>query len=244
MSLKLDYLEKPKLNNPVMIAGLPGIANVGKLAVEFLINQLKAKKFLELHSEYFPEWAIPDAGGIRTLKMDFFHVRPDDMKYDLILTTADAQAATPHGQYALTEEILNIAEEHGTTTVSTMAAYVLSMNETRKSHVVGVATNPKLSKTLKEKKVKLLDSGVIVGMNGLLPAFAALKGMDGFCLLGVTEGGLLDPNASVDVLQAMASIVGFSVDTTKLAEHADSIRSKLPQPQVTEAPEDEVTYIR
>ncbi len=35
--------KKPKLNNPILIEGLPGIGNVGKVAVDFLIEELKAK---------------------------------------------------------------------------------------------------------------------------------------------------------------------------------------------------------
>ena len=47
----MDYVtvryvaKKPKLNNPIFIEGLPGIGNVGKLAVEHLIDSVKATKF-------------------------------------------------------------------------------------------------------------------------------------------------------------------------------------------------------
>ena len=34
----------PRLNKPVFIEGLPGIGNVGKIAVDFLIEELGAKK--------------------------------------------------------------------------------------------------------------------------------------------------------------------------------------------------------
>ena len=36
--------EVPKLRDAILIEGLPGIGNVGKLAVDFLIEELKAKK--------------------------------------------------------------------------------------------------------------------------------------------------------------------------------------------------------
>jgi hypothetical protein len=244
MSLRLEYFHRPKLKRPVMIAGLPGIANVGKLAAEFLIHQLRAEKFLELHSEYLPEWAIPEAGEVRTLRMDFFHTRPDGLEHDLILLTGDAQAATPRGQYALTGEILNLAGEHGVTAVFTMAAYVLSPHELRRRAVVGVASSPRLTKILEKKGVNVLEGGIIVGMNGMLPAFAALRKMDGFCLLGTTKGGLIDPGASGAVLRALASIVGFSVDTRELTAHAERLKSRLPRPPPSKPPEEEVWYIR
>jgi len=245
MPISLNYLSHPKLKKPVMLAGLPGIANVGKLAAEFLVNQLEAQKFLELSSEHFPEWAVPDGGSVRAMRMEFFHARPSGSKQDLILMTADAQAATPQGQYALTGEILDLAGENGVTTVATMAAYVLSPEETKKKTVVGVATDRKLVETLKSRGIEVLTNGVIVGMNGMLPSFAALRGMDGFCLLGVTEGGILDPMASAAVVKAMGSIFGFRVKTGELEAHAAEI-SKLPQvePRLPEIEEEDLSYIR
>lgn len=43
----------PKLTNPLLIEGLPGIGNVGKLAVEHLIDTINAKKFAEIYSKDF-----------------------------------------------------------------------------------------------------------------------------------------------------------------------------------------------
>lgn len=240
-----NYLGRPRLKRPVLIAGLPGIANIGKLAVEYLIHKLNAVKFAELYSEYFPEWAIQENGALKTLKMDFFHARPTGLKRDLILATADAQAATPTGQYMLTGEILDFAGKQGVETVATMAAYVLAQNEVRDENVVGAASDAEVRKLLKEHGVELLDGGMIVGMNGLLPALAAAEGMRGLCLLGTTKGGLLDVGGSEAVLQALSSVLGFSVDTQELHQHAAAL-SKF-KPRMFKLPKDldeELSYIR
>ncbi|MCK5342374.1 MAG: PAC2 family protein, partial [Candidatus Heimdallarchaeota archaeon] len=44
----------PKLTQPLLIEGLPGIGNVGKLAVEHLIDSIKATKFAEFYCKDFP----------------------------------------------------------------------------------------------------------------------------------------------------------------------------------------------
>ena len=44
----------PKLNNPLFIEGLPGIGNVGKVAIDFMIDELKAIKLYEITSSAFP----------------------------------------------------------------------------------------------------------------------------------------------------------------------------------------------
>ena len=48
-----QFGKTPKLNKPIFIEGLPGIGNVGKLAVDFLIDELKAKNCLRLHHTLF-----------------------------------------------------------------------------------------------------------------------------------------------------------------------------------------------
>ena len=43
--VEIKYVDKtPKLKNPIFIEGLPGIGNVGKLAVEHLIDIYESKK--------------------------------------------------------------------------------------------------------------------------------------------------------------------------------------------------------
>ena len=44
----------PKLKRPIFIEGLPGIGNVGKVVVDFLIDELKAKKLFDITSDTFP----------------------------------------------------------------------------------------------------------------------------------------------------------------------------------------------
>ena len=247
MADRVKYLKRPKLKRPVLVAGLPGIANIGKLAAEYLINKLAAQKFIELYSEHFPEWVIQEEGMVKPLKVDFLYCRPSGLKHDLILVTADAQAATPMGQYALTGEILDIAKQHGVTTVGTMAAYVVSPGEPRVAPVIGAASDPSTAKTLKSVGVSLLESGTIVGMNGMLPGLAAELGMRGFCLLGTTEGGLLDAGAAAAILKALFSLLDFKLDLKDLekdAEKIEKLKLSLPPVRLPESAEEEISYIR
>ena len=44
----------PKLQDPILIEGLPGIGNVGKIAVDFMVGELKAKRLYSFFSYRFP----------------------------------------------------------------------------------------------------------------------------------------------------------------------------------------------
>ena len=40
----------PKMKNPILIEGLPGIGNVGKIAIDFMIDELKPTLLYKLYS--------------------------------------------------------------------------------------------------------------------------------------------------------------------------------------------------
>ena len=44
----------PKFKKPILIEGLPGIGNVGKIAVDFMIEELGAKKLYSFFSYKLP----------------------------------------------------------------------------------------------------------------------------------------------------------------------------------------------
>jgi len=76
---EMDYVsviyesKKPKLHNPILIEGLPGIGNVGKLAVEHLIDSINAKKFAELYSKDFPPQVFINTDGTIALVNNEFY---------------------------------------------------------------------------------------------------------------------------------------------------------------------------
>ena len=61
-------------NNPVLIEGLPGLGLVGKIAMRYLIKQLKAQKIAYLYSPHFPYFVLVNKkGNVRLLRGAFYH---------------------------------------------------------------------------------------------------------------------------------------------------------------------------
>jgi proteasome assembly chaperone (PAC2) family protein len=65
-----------------------------------------------------------------------------------------------------------------------------------------------------------MDSGSIVGMNGLIIGIAKLRGMQGTCLLGETSGYVVDAKTSKSILESLLSVVGIKIDMTNLEKKA------------------------
>ncbi len=246
MSSDFQYLERPELDNPIAVAGLPGIALIGKMSVEYLIKKFEAEKFAELRSDKFPGWVVREGGKVKDLRVHFYQAEPEGLDRTLILVTADTQASSSEAQYELSKEIVNVLADHGVETVITMAAFLES--DGKESPVVGGATDSELAKRIEEHGVGLLTGGRIVGMNGLLVSLSAEKDMNGFCLLGTTEGKDKDPDAAKEVLTIFSEIYDFPIDLSGFEDEVSELPKfkppKIKMPQVSGSETETSSYIR
>lgn len=245
MAFELNYLKEPELENPITIAGLPGIANIGKLAVEYLINELETEKFAELYTDYFPGWVVRDNGLIEGLRVNFYEGALDGFDRDFILVTADAQASSSTGQYKLSRKVIDVITDQATDTIFTMAAFLAPRKG--KSLVVSAVTDAETAKLIEEHGIELLDGGRIVGMNGLLVSLAHDRGIQGGCLLGTTSGGVMDEAASKNVVSALSDVLGLNLDLSNFEDRVPDLPKfrppRMKMPLITGG-EEEISYIR
>lgn len=245
MTSEVNYLKEPDLENPVAVAGLPGIALIGKLSTEYLIDLFEAEKFAEMKSDKFPGWAVRENGLVRELKVNFYEAHPEGTDQDFLIFTADAQASSSHGQHMLSEEIVDFLVEQNVETLLTMAAFLQS--EEKKAPVVGAATNSETAEMIESHGVELLGGGRIVGMNGLLVTLGAEKDIDGFCLLGTTKNKNNDPEATKEVLSVFSYIFDLDLDLSDFEDKVPELPKfkppKIKMPSVS-GEESELSYIR
>ena len=217
----------PKLNNPLLIEGLPGIGNVGKLAVEHLIDTIKAKKFAEIYSKDFPPQVFinPD-GTIELVKNEFYYWKAEkENQRDLILLTGDYQGLSSRGQYELVEQVLNVCEELGVKELYTLGGYGLG-HDISKPKVLCATTHKTLVKEMKKHGAvfkKNEPGGGIVGASGLLLGLGKLRKLKGICFMGETPGYLVDPKSAKAVLKILMSITNIKVDLSALEDKAKEI---------------------
>lgn len=239
------YKERPQLKAPVLIEGLPGVGNVGKLAAEHLVDQLKAVKFIEMYSKFFPpQVLVNDSGIVRLVNNEFFYVKRPDAENDLVVLVGDYQGLTPDGQYELSDRILAVAKELGVEIIFTLGGYGLG-KMIEKPRVLGAATDEKLVEDMKSVGVtfsKGEPGSGIVGASGLLLGLGALQGMKAVCLMGETSGYFVDPKAAQALLEVLSRRLGFKIDLSELEDRAqqiDAITSKLKESEPAPEPKRE-----
>src|SRR5512143_1966531 len=99
-------------NNPILIEGLPGLGLVGKIAIRYLIKQLKAKKVAYLYSPHFPYFVLVNSkGNVRLLRGAFYYAKSAAGENDVFLFTGDSQSQTIEGQYDIAEKMLSYARK-------------------------------------------------------------------------------------------------------------------------------------
>ncbi len=222
MVTKITEFEKPKLKNPILIEGLPGVGNVGRIAAGYLIEELGAKKFAELHSSHFmPFVLMKKDSNVHVLNNEFYYWKAKKKSQrDMIILIGDSQSVNPEGHYEIVDIILEYMEKLGVKQIITLAGLGIGDKE-EKPEVVGVVNNPKLVKKYSNKKIEFGTDdkvGTIVGASGLLIGLGEKHGMDGLCLLGETKGVPIipDPKAAEAVLEVLTDILKVEIDTTKI----------------------------
>jgi len=213
----------------LLIGAVPGAGQVGKLAVDHLIAELRADLVAEIYSAAFPPQIYIQSDGVAYIpRFQLYHAEHGSKS--ALLFTGPSQPESSEASYELTSDVLEMAKDAGVNEVYSLAAYILGKEPTERA-VHGTATRPELLERLKLAGVKVMDGGEINGMNGLIFAMAPIRDMDGICLLGETAGYYVDALGAKEVLKALARLSGIEVDYSRLdalaAEAEKAIRAMM-----------------
>jgi len=226
MVCTVEISEKPKLNDPVLIEGLPGIGFVANIAVLHLIKELKAKRFASIVSASFQDFAVTtEEGGARSPVNELYYCKREDGGRDLILWYGNTQALTTFGQYELCGKVLDIVQELG-------CRFVISIGGFKKDEVQAVPAIYSAATDLETIKDALglgtkIMVGHVFGIAGILVGLSRLRNLKGFALLVDTLGRYPDANAARYALGALGKYLNLNVDLSKLDATADQTKKIL-----------------
>jgi len=226
MDVEIKVLKEFTPTQLTLICGLPGIAYIGKLSVDYLVQQLKAELVGEIYSKHFPPYVIiKEDGLVELLRNELFHFK-DDTGRDIVFLSGNSQAFSPEGQYEVADKVLDWAIEKGVKKVFSIAALVTDAPfETPSVHFT--ATTATLLEEIKSRGVQLMDHGIIGGENGIIMGLAKKKDIDGVCLMAETHGYqaptgeyVIDPKAAKAALNVLTSILNLKVNMEPMEKQA------------------------
>lgn len=203
--------EKPKLKDPVLIEGLPGIGFVANIAALHLMRELKANLFAEIHCSSFQDFAVTaEEGQTRYPINELYYYKGEKGERDLIILYGNTQALTTTGQYELCGRILDISKELGCRFVITLGGLKIA-HEVDKPKLYFAATDKEMVSELLGIGAEIIK-GQIFGVAGLLVGIGKLRGFRGFCLLAETLGLYPDVAATKEVLNVVCKMLNLKVN--------------------------------
>lgn len=221
----VQLYEKPTLDSPILVEGLPGIGFVANIAVLHLIQELKAKLFGEVRSSAFQDLAITaDKGKIRSPTNELYYHKGRGLERDLVLLYGNTQALTTIGQYELCGRILDIANELGCSQILTLGGLKREGKVDVPEIYCAASDHQSLNEALSfgAKTIK----GHIFGVAGLLIGLARLKGMRGLCLLAETLGHP-DASAAREVLKVVCRMLNLEIELAGLDAAVEATQNVL-----------------
>ncbi|MCD6456464.1 MAG: proteasome assembly chaperone family protein [Methanophagales archaeon] len=249
--IEVHELKKVKLNKPILIEGLPGVGNVGKLVAEHIIHELGAERIVEIYSWHFPpQVLVNDDGTVRLCKNEVYAWKSKNL--DLLIVSGDQQSVTNEGHYLITETLLDLAQQYGVSRIYTLGGYGIGQL-VEKQMVLGAVNDAELVEEMKKYGVEFREEepgGSIVGASGLLLGLGGQRGIPAVCLLGLTSGYLVDPKSAQAVLKILGNALNLEIPMQALEDRAEEMEKvverlkEMEQAQIPRTREEELGYIR
>jgi len=236
MVLFIKQLENVKINKPVLIEGLPGIGNVGKIAADFIIDSIKARKIFEIRSYGFPNAVfVNDKNLIELPAIDIYHKKVNGT--DILILAGDIQPIDEESCYEFCDKVLDFLEKNNGKEIITLGGIGLpEIPEEPKAYCT--ATNKKIIERYKYKNLSNNIYGVvgpIIGVTGILAGLAGKRNMEAIALLAETYGhpnyiGIKGARAILRILDGRFKLdLNFKVLDRNVVEIEKDMKEKIKQ---------------
>jgi hypothetical protein len=230
----IKILKRPRLKNPLLVVGWPGMGEVAFKAVSYLVEKLKAEEFAEIPAnEYFYLSESIVRQGLLSLPelpcSRFFYYKDKTAKNDLIIFLSDAQPDLAKAE-GYCRRIIELAKSFKVKKVAGFAAMPQPIDHSQKPQVWFTATDKEIVAELKKYDLALLNEGQISGLNGLFLGLAKKEGLDGFCLLAeipLYTIQIENPKATAAALDILAKIAELKIDTAELENQAQAMEEQI-----------------
>ena len=230
--MKWDTKTFKKLSgkNFYVIEGLPGMGNVGKITVDFIIDNLKAEKVLEIYSSSFPHCVFVNEKNL--VDMPSIKIYQKKIKdKDFIFIAGDIQPLDEISCYEFCEFVIDILNKHKIKEIITLGGIGQPQ----------IPKNPKLYCTGNNKSIvkkysssKLSNKiygvvGPIIGVSGLFIGIANQKNIPALAILAETYGNptYLGIKGARETLKLLNQKFNFKLKLSKIDLEIKSIEKNI-----------------
>lgn len=230
MRLKVKEDIKETIHDPIMIAGWPGMGNVGVNAVNYMRSEMGAVEFahVDMSDELMPASVKVKDGLVIHSNLPvtrFYYVSEPPIVFVESHDQLEGAAAL-----SLMHGVFDLARELGVTTIYTVAAFAIPVSCVHDPQIYAVANEEALRDRLGPMGVALLEDGQIAGMNGVLLAFTNGYRIPSACLMATMPQyavSLPNPKSSRAIIRFFERILDCEVDMSTLNQEVQDIGKSM-----------------
>ena len=225
--------KKLSLNNPIVIEGLPGIGNVGKVAVDFIIEELKAVKLYYITSYSFPHSVFINEDNLTELpSVGIYYKRYNSKnKQDIVFIAGDVQPVNESDSYEFSDKMLDICEELGSKHIITLGG--IGLPDIPK-HPKVYCTGNSQEAINKYKDVVVSNKiygvvGPIIGVSGLMVGLAKRRNLSAVAILAETYGHpiYVGITSAREIIKVLNNKVGLGIKLEKLDKEIKEMEKEI-----------------
>lgn len=230
----------PTLHNPVLLEGLPGIGNVGKIAVDFLIEEFRAEKLYSFFSYKFPYSVFVNEHNLVEMPQLALYYKKFNGKRkgssaprDLLLLTGDIQPIDEESCYLFCEEVIKIAKQFKCSEIITTGGIGLqTVPEKPRVYVTANTSRIFNDYTRPHLRVEAETFGVvgpIVGVSGILLGLSQRYKEEAVALLAETFGHpmYLGIKGAKEILRVLEAKFSWNINLHKMSREIIELEKEI-----------------
>ena len=218
---------KPK--KPIMIVGLPGTGNVSRIVLDYLIKTTKAKKYIEIFSNTFPNSVFVESDStVRLPSVSVYYVSKS--KKDFLFVTGDMQPLEEQKSYKLSKFLIDLAKKENAKEIITIGGIGLNkLPEKPKVHCI--ASDLIHLKNLKE--VGITDGnktvGFVVGVSGVILGLSKLEKIKAVSFLGETHNhpAHFGIKTALPVLKSLSKYTKININLKSIESEINKMEKQI-----------------
>lgn len=199
MGVLIDWLVETDTAGEILLVAMPGIGDVGKLAVDAVNTELDAEPIARLLHPELPPLAKLDENGLLT--PPHILLSRIDLDGKIVYTlTGDSQPMTPEGQYEMATTVLELFTGGEILVLAGMSA------GPERKEIFTICSSA-------QHRIELEAMGVdvrrdepkagVIGMAALITAMSPIKNVKASCNIATTIGNSADPVAAQLLLETI-----------------------------------------
>lgn len=222
--------KRPKPGKSVLIEGLPGIGNVGKVAIDFLIDNFHARRVAEFHSQLMPHSVFVNERGLVELPhIELYAVERKGRT--LYFLAGDVQPVNEESCYAFCETLLELSVGLGVDEVVATGGIGLR-SVPKKPRVFVTGTTAKAVAPYARIKVNKNIYGTvgpIIGVSGVLVGLSSRFKVPAVALLVEVYGHpmYLGVRGAKELLRVLNVRFGLRLDFKAIEKEIEQLEREL-----------------